>query len=193
MIDLTGKRFGRLIVKSRQLQNKHNKFMWKCVCECGKTIYPTTGDLRSGNTRSCGCLAADRAREANTTHGLSYTKEFIRHKNKKSYSRRKQVDVEWTFDMEQLLRNNFNSCAMCGISNEDNLKLYGEQLHLDHIFPVKFGYGLKYDNVCLLCSSCNPSKHTKLLDELPIKDAIHIIKMSVEFQLLWESNSCSKT
>ena len=39
--------------------------MWKCLCACGNTITTTTGALRSGNTKSCGCYQKKRATEAN--------------------------------------------------------------------------------------------------------------------------------
>ena len=56
VIDLTGQRFGRLTVIERDLNNKGNGAYWLCKCDCGniKSIYG--GNLRSGNTKSCGCL-----------------------------------------------------------------------------------------------------------------------------------------
>lgn len=58
--DLTGKRFGKLIVleKAEGYAKEHglaNKNHWKCQCDCGNIIYPTTGNLTSGNVLSCGC------------------------------------------------------------------------------------------------------------------------------------------
>ena len=35
LIDLTGKKFGKLIVLSYQYK-KHNQTYWKCKCECGR-------------------------------------------------------------------------------------------------------------------------------------------------------------
>lgn len=45
---------------------------WLCICDCGKSATPRTTDLRSGNTKSCGCLAADTRRK----HGLHKTPEY---------------------------------------------------------------------------------------------------------------------
>lgn len=33
--DITGKRFGRLVV-IEQCESKNNRRMWKCKCDCGK-------------------------------------------------------------------------------------------------------------------------------------------------------------
>lgn len=53
-LDLTGQRFGRLVAKERRDDGK-----WVCVCDCGKETVVFRGALRSGHTRSCGCLAAE--------------------------------------------------------------------------------------------------------------------------------------
>jgi hypothetical protein len=70
MIDLTGQRFGRLIVQSIAGRTKDHKVAWKCVCDCGNTIVVSSSHLKSGNTKSCGCLQVARTVETSTTHGL---------------------------------------------------------------------------------------------------------------------------
>lgn len=57
LIDLTGKRFGKLIVLSRNKNNtKNNHPQWNCKCDCGKEVVVQGGHLRSGHTQSCGCV-----------------------------------------------------------------------------------------------------------------------------------------
>lgn len=68
--NLTGKVFGRLTVKG-EAQRKYNSIRWLCVCECGGKTTTTTGNLRSGHTQSCGCLAKERAAAAQTKHNHS--------------------------------------------------------------------------------------------------------------------------
>lgn len=53
-IDLTGQRFGRLIAIEPVVVNGHRK--WLCRCDCGNIKSVATGSLRSGGTKSCGCL-----------------------------------------------------------------------------------------------------------------------------------------
>lgn len=53
-IDLTGKRFGRLVVVSRS-ENKGQMSRWNCVCDCGNTTTVYSSNLRRGYTQSCGC------------------------------------------------------------------------------------------------------------------------------------------
>ena len=55
-IDLTGKRFGLLIVISRGDKTPHGMYRWNCQCDCGNLTSVPTCDLTNGHTRSCGCL-----------------------------------------------------------------------------------------------------------------------------------------
>lgn len=35
--------------------------MWKCICDCEKTVVVSVGHLKSGHTKSCGCLQKEKA------------------------------------------------------------------------------------------------------------------------------------
>lgn len=63
-MDLIGMKFGRLTVIERVGTDKHKKILWLCKCECGNVKVVRGGDLKSGNTISCGCEHKERAREA---------------------------------------------------------------------------------------------------------------------------------
>lgn len=53
--DIRGQKFNRLTVLA--FHHTHNRAAyWVCQCECGATTIVSTPSLRSGNTRSCGCL-----------------------------------------------------------------------------------------------------------------------------------------
>lgn len=77
-IDLTGQRFGRLIVIEKT--QKDGKAMWRCQCECGKETVVLGNSLLRGATRSCGCLWLERTREINTVlktrHGARHTRLY---------------------------------------------------------------------------------------------------------------------
>ena len=70
--DLTGQRFGRLLVTefAGMLQKaKWKKAHWVCVCDCGKTITAHGAVLMNGNTSSCGCFKRESIRTRMITHG----------------------------------------------------------------------------------------------------------------------------
>ena len=57
-IDLTGQRFGRLVVIGR---SEEKRSYWNCKCECGNEIIVRGDSLRSGHTKSCGCYKDEMA------------------------------------------------------------------------------------------------------------------------------------
>lgn len=67
-----GSRYGRLTVVG-EAPTKNGKSMYRCRCDCGNELVAGGYDLRSGNTRSCGCLQRENTGNANRTHGQSHT------------------------------------------------------------------------------------------------------------------------
>ena len=74
LIDMTGKKFGRLTV-IKQSPNRGHIVRWKCICDCGKTKILNGRDVRDGKTKSCGCLFLETRLSA-TKHGLVYSSEY---------------------------------------------------------------------------------------------------------------------
>lgn len=68
--DLSGKRYGKLLVISRE-ESKNKNTRWKCLCDCGKISIVAASQLKRGTTKSCGCLKFE---SRNSTHGLSKTR-----------------------------------------------------------------------------------------------------------------------
>lgn len=56
MKDLTGQRFGKLLVLECAGKPDGRRYCWKCQCDCGNTKIIAGASLTSGNTKSCGCL-----------------------------------------------------------------------------------------------------------------------------------------
>lgn len=62
VIDITGKKFGRLTVISRaENKSKGRAAYFRCVCDCGNEKVVQGQDLRKGTIRSCGCLQKEGA------------------------------------------------------------------------------------------------------------------------------------
>lgn len=67
-IDLTGQRFGKLVVERRAPNNTPSgRPQWICQCDCGKTTIVSGHNLREGKTKSCGCAK----KGVNTIHGFA--------------------------------------------------------------------------------------------------------------------------
>lgn len=85
MEDLTGKKFGRLTVEvfaGRSRKGGH--FIWKCICDCGKSKIVLGQSLRDGNTKSCGCLKRENPIKAMTAAKMKHG-HTIGKKNSRDY------------------------------------------------------------------------------------------------------------
>ena len=55
--DLTGQRFNKLTAVRPTEHRSSTSIIWECICDCGNTTFAAAKNLRSGGTKSCGCLA----------------------------------------------------------------------------------------------------------------------------------------
>lgn len=74
--DLTGQAFGRLVVVSEAApyispSGRVKHVRWTCACACGGTKDVDGSALRSGRTKSCGCLIKEAVAARNITHGFA--------------------------------------------------------------------------------------------------------------------------
>lgn len=77
IINLTGLRFGRLLVQAfvkvdHGKDGKHPQgSIWRAICDCGTVIETKSIHLRSGATKSCGCAKLQKWKAFITKHGES--------------------------------------------------------------------------------------------------------------------------
>jgi hypothetical protein len=58
LVNLTGKRFGRLTVVNRADNSRMGVVRWLCKCDCGNNKIIFAQNLGNGHTKSCGCIVA---------------------------------------------------------------------------------------------------------------------------------------
>lgn len=59
-VDITGQKYGRLLVLHEAGRDKGGKITWECLCDCGKHTIVAGWCLRSGVVKSCGCLRDEK-------------------------------------------------------------------------------------------------------------------------------------
>lgn len=74
--NLVGLKFNRLLALQKSDLSTTRTVKWICKCDCGNICSISTTDLKSGKSKSCGCLRKEVSYYRNITHGLSGTKEF---------------------------------------------------------------------------------------------------------------------
>ena len=74
LVDITGKRYGNLVVIKRVENAPNGVAVWECLCDCGNTVTVRGGNLKSGAVKSCGC----RRKNAKPTlrHNMSNSKLY---------------------------------------------------------------------------------------------------------------------
>lgn len=70
-LELSGHKYGRLLVIRPIGRNKHLQIIWECLCECGNLTKTLATKLKSGRAVSCGCINKERLIKMHTTHNLS--------------------------------------------------------------------------------------------------------------------------
>mgnify|MGYP006992064717 CR=1 FL=1 len=75
-IDITGQKFNRLTAISIYGKNADNRITWLCKCDCGNEVVVAGKQLRSGQTKSCGCYNKELTTIRNTKHGKRYTRLY---------------------------------------------------------------------------------------------------------------------
>lgn len=72
VIDLTGQRFGSLtVIEYGGIDSTNGYAKWLCKCDCGNRKTILSRNLRSGATKSCGCLRKKTTSATMKTHGMA--------------------------------------------------------------------------------------------------------------------------
>lgn len=74
-VDLTGKRFGRLVVVGIVKRDSNGRAYWNCKCDCGNEVVVRHDSLQCGHAKSCGCFKIGET-SACYKHGKRNTRLF---------------------------------------------------------------------------------------------------------------------
>ena len=76
-VDLSGQRFGRLVVCDiAERGGAGVAVKWRCLCDCGNTAVIASNNIKKGQ-QSCGCFARDESSRRATTHSRSKSPVYI--------------------------------------------------------------------------------------------------------------------
>lgn len=76
LVDLRGRRFGRLTVTGRAFGHASGNAVWAVICDCGNVREVRGNNLTRGAQVSCGCYRAQNNKTKSITHGKSASAEF---------------------------------------------------------------------------------------------------------------------
>lgn len=124
-IDLTGQKFGKLLVKERvenQVSPKGKiKARWRCECDCGNEVFSTSSNLKSGKNQCWECAHKETGKKKRKniegqTFGYLTVNEIRREKDKNGKQRTYCVCTckcgkEHITQMDILLSPGLHSCG----------------------------------------------------------------------------------
>jgi len=152
IIDLTGKKFNKLTVvslheKRKQKRSSSTKLYWLCKCDCGNTTILCGDEIKSMNTKSCGCsryIGKGRATLENTI--IAATKHGAKARN---------LDYALEDSLARFIIN--QSCFYCGgldlrINRSKKSK---PKYRINGIDRIDSSKGYEIDNVVPCCKICN--------------------------------------
>jgi hypothetical protein len=190
-IDLTGKIYGRLKVMSRnETKGNRRQVRWNCICMCGNNHTVTGESLRSGKSKSCGCLGKEARHVKNKNSDrekamllLIYSSLKKRHKNK--------FKNENYIDFELFKKLSLSNCFYCNTEplntqsdiryetrggQKEKLIITDFVLKYNGIDRIDSSKGYELNNVVPCCKNCNSAKM-----ELSINDFKNQIKKIYEY------------
>jgi hypothetical protein len=165
IIDLTGKRFGKLLVR-KQLTERGNRgqIRWECICDCGNKHITSGESIRSGKSKSCGCLRKESPPNKIKDRVLAvwthlYNSTIIKRSKKNGY----KTDI--TFDEFRKLSS--LPCFYCGLNASSflndrwhNKELSKTIVKYNGIDRVDSKKGYTKENSVTCCKYCNTAKNT---------------------------------
>ncbi len=167
---LVNQRFGRLWVlwRTDKGSRRSRSMMWECRCDCGKTTIVSATSLRSGRTKSCGCLQLEAACLEPGQSGFN----FLLTRYKRTAEQRGLV---WDLTEDQFRELLLGNCHYCGEPPK--------QVAVGHSTNGKFIYngidrlnnmlGYVSGNVVSCCGIHNRMKGTMSHDEF-ITACLHV-------------------
>lgn len=165
MRDITGQKFGRWtvirIAEKRPNRDNETRIFWECVCECGNVRNIDAASLKSGHSKSCGCLRKEGHRYL--PHGVS-EQNLLLYSYKRNAEKR---NLCFSLTSEQFTNLTQGNCFYCGEKPKNKLK--GKWFNGDYFYNgvdrVNNTRGYTLDNCVPCCATCNRAKRAMTSDE----------------------------
>ena len=155
LIDLTGNRYGRLVVLERS--QRGSKAKWSCLCDCGVTKDIDRQHLRDGRTKSCGCLASEKTKERQTLPLGEAARRALLYEYKRNAMQR---GLLWDITEDEFTRITSGDCYWCGCS--PSRKHFPNGVNGPYVFNgidrLNNSIGYLRENIVSCCTRCNFAK-----------------------------------
>lgn len=165
--DLTGRRFGKLVVVKAGNTTERGVLYWDCLCDCGNKHLTTGWNLKNGHVTSCGCVR--RALEDSTYKPDTYQRGLVRvYRNYTNNAEARGYEMSLTLDdVKEIISQ---PCHYCGRKDKQGFdfgsKRYPDRkFHYTGIDRVDNKIGYVKGNCVPCCTVCNRAKNGMSYEE----------------------------
>ena len=167
LIDLTGRRFGRLVVIEQEKTAsysllKRKRIRWSCQCDCNNIAVVEGSNLKNGTTKSCGCLHKEMARRNKKSGEAAFNtiyNSYIRHSKKRNLS--------FNLTKQEFKNLTLGNCFYCGCEPSQIVHTrWGNGNYIyNGIDRLNNATGYEKTNCVSCCGLCNTRKTDMRLDD----------------------------
>jgi hypothetical protein len=158
--EMSGQRFGRLLVLSYEGSNKFRQSLWKCKCDCGEYVVLPRTRLVSKNTTSCGCANKDAV---SLPFGIASSNKILSRYKQNAKNR----GIAFDLSSNEFLSLIVLDCFYCGASPHKYFELTSGNggISYNGLDRVNNNKGYTLDNAVPCCEKCNYAKRSMTYDE----------------------------
>lgn len=159
---LIGKKFGKWeVIESAEKRKNNVRIFWKCKCECGNTGIVDSYSLKSGHSKSCGCLRKNHPKIL--PNGIPEQKYLFRIYKRNAEAR----NLDFFLTNEQFVNLVRQNCFYCGIKPEKLViaKGYDGKYSYNGVDRVDSTLGYIISNCVPCCETCNRAKRAMSVEE----------------------------
>lgn len=177
-IEMLGRKYGSLLViaDAGLYQKGAAEYQWRCRCECGEEAVVRGACLRSGRTKSCGCLqrrvTAKRNRDTTPTNKLAPGQAAMNAVIRNTRNNAKARHLFWDLSAEQCYDLLQQSCVYCGVAPQQVKQgVRSSPCRYNGLDRLDNSEGYHLWNVVPCCGTCNHAKATMGLGQW--RDWVH--------------------
>ena len=173
-INLVGKKFGKLkVIKQSQERGNRNQIKWECICDCGNKHLVTGESLRSGKSKSCGCLKEEYAPKNKMKNREIAILKYLYSQIVKRHNKKFKTNI---IPFEIYYKIVKSKCVYCGVDSSlivEDRRCFTKSkglvsdtiIKINGVDRIDSNKGYVKNNVVPCCKYCNTAKNTMTKQE----------------------------
>lgn len=160
--DLSGQRFGKLLVLFKVLDNRYKQDHYWCKCDCGNDKTICGYSLLYGTTVSCGCYAKELA----ATFKIPTLEKSLKNAHKIYIRGAKVRNFQFDLKFDDFTKLIMSNCSYCGAKpSRDFSRRNNKEGLLNGIDRIDSSLGYIITNCVPCCTICNRAKSTHKIED----------------------------